>query len=253
MIASLAKLPVLILAGGLGTRLRSVVADRPKGLAAIGDRSFLEIQIGLLRDQGTRHFVLCIGHRAEQIRDAFGNGAALGVRLDYSIETEELLGTAGALKLAQRFFSPRALVLNGDTWLDTDYNEIVEEHLFRAAREGAKATLTLCRLDDAGRYGTVNLDSHGHFVTGFREKDPNGGLALGWLNAGAYVIERPLLDMIPDGKPWSLERDWFPQAIAAREPIAAIRRQEPFYDIGTPEDYRRFIDLYETSRLRKTG
>jgi NDP-sugar pyrophosphorylase family protein len=250
--APLAGLPVLVLAGGLGTRLRAVVADRPKGLAAVGDRSFLEIQISLLRDQGARHFVLCVGHRAEQVREAFGDGCALGVRIDYSVETDQLLGTAGALKLAERFFVPRALVVNGDTFLDADYNAIVAAHLDGAAKLGILATLTVCRLADASRFGTVLLDPTERFVVGFREKDPTNGGA-GWLNAGAYVIERPLLDRVPAGAACSLEREWFPGAIAAGVPVGAVPRGEPFYDIGTPEDYRRFAELYEGGALGRAA
>src|SRR5438477_10610039 len=117
----LSQVPVVILAGGLGTRLRPVLSDRPKGLAPVGERPFLEIQIELLRAQGARRFVLCVGHLAGQIEAYFGNGGRCGVRIDYSIEGEQLLGTGGALKLAERFFQPRALVLNGDTYLAVDY------------------------------------------------------------------------------------------------------------------------------------
>src|SRR5437773_2245856 len=97
----LSDIPVVILAGGLGTRLRAVLPGQPKGLAPIGEQSFLEIQIQLLRDQGARHFVLCVGYLADQIRTTLGDGTRLGVRIDYSIEADRLLGTAGALKLAE--------------------------------------------------------------------------------------------------------------------------------------------------------
>jgi len=249
MTNALAQIPILVLAGGLGTRLRPAVGDRPKGLASVGDRSFLEIQIGLLRDQGARRFVLCVGHRSEQIRDTFGDGSALGVNIEYSVESEQLLGTAGAVRLAERFISPRAMVVNGDTYLDTDFDAIVVQHLERHEQESVVATLTLCQLDDASRYGTVALDPSGRFVKGFREKAPGNGASPGWLNAGAYIIERSLVDLIPHNVPWSLERDWFPQALAQGRTIAAVRRDEPFYDIGTPEDYRRFVELFET-RIR---
>ena len=120
--------PVVILAGGLGTRLRSVLADRPKGLAAIGSQRFLEIQIELLRNQGERHFVLCVGHMAESIEQHLGNGRRFGVRIAYSTEGSQRLGTGGALRLARRFFAPRALVLNGDTFFDLDYSGLVQFH-----------------------------------------------------------------------------------------------------------------------------
>src|SRR5262249_41662980 len=106
---TLVETPVVILCGGLGTRLRPVLADVPKGLAPVGDRPFLEIQLELLRGQGARRFVLCVGHLAGQIRQTFGDGGRWGVRIDYSVEGDRLLGTGGALKLAERFFRPRAL------------------------------------------------------------------------------------------------------------------------------------------------
>lgn len=231
--------PVVILAGGLGTRLKSVVSDRPKALAPIGARSFLEIQLEILRDQGARRFVLCVGHRADQVQTEFGDGAHLGIHIDYSIE-KELLGTGGALRLAERFFQPRALVLNGDTYLDADYDRLLRHH---QTQFGALATLTLARLEDARRFGTVLVDSKEQNVIGFREKIETGPTQ-GWLNAGAYVIERDLLNRIPVDRPVSLEREVFPAAIAEGLRIAALPCEQPFYDIGTPEDFRRFNAWY---------
>lgn len=234
----LSELPVLILCGGLGTRLRPVVADRPKSLAAIGDRPFLELQIELLRDQGAKHFVLCVGHMANHVRDAFGDGQRFGVRIDYSEEGDQLLGTGGALKLAERFFHPAAFVVNGDTYLDADHNQLVKQH--RAS--GAIATLTLARLPDASRFGSVDLNATGQFVTGFREKATTR--EPGWLNAGAYVLDRALIDRIPAGAVTSLERDVFPAAVREGLRIAAHRCERPFYDIGTPDDFRSFAERY---------
>ena len=239
----LASLPVLILCGGLGTRLRSVVADRPKALAPVGDRPFLELQIELLRDQGARHFVLCVGHMADRVREAFGDGRGLGVRIDYSREGETLLGTGGALRLAARFFAPAAVVVNGDTYLDFDHNRLVEHH----AKTGGVATLTLARLSDPRRFGSVELTLTGH-VAGFREKDPTGTRTDGWLNAGAYVIDRQLIDRIPEGVATSLERDAFPVAIRDGLRIAGLTCDRAFYDIGTPDDFRAFRDRFEEIR-----
>jgi NDP-sugar pyrophosphorylase family protein len=239
----LSSTPVVLLAGGLGTRLRPVVADRPKGLAPVGARSFLEIQIGLLRDQGARHFVLCVGHRAGQIQDGFGDGAGLGVRLDYSVEGERLLGTGGALKLAERFFTARALVLNGDTFFAADYPRLLEHHRVERERHGVLATLALARAADAGRYGNVLLDGTGRFLAGFREKEAAGG-GSSWLSAGAYVLERDLLDRIPEGEPCSLECQVFPGALKAGRRLAAWTCSDPFFDIGTPDGLRAFTDYY---------
>jgi NDP-sugar pyrophosphorylase family protein len=241
---SLGECPVVILAGGLGTRLLSVVADRPKGLAPVGDRPFLEIQIALLRDQGARRFVLCVGHRASQIRDCLGDGSRLGVQIEYSIETETLMGTGGALRLAERYFEPHALVLNGDTYLAADYARILEYHIEERTDRGAVATMTLARLNETQRFGTVVLDPSERYVSSFREKvpEPNGPA---WLNAGAYLIERKLIDRIPSGQPCSLERDVFPAALADGMRIAVHQCVQPFFDIGTAEDFQRFRHLHE--------
>ncbi len=241
----LSRTPVVILAGGLGTRLRSVLPDLPKGLAPIGDEPFLQIQMELLREQGAREFVLCVGHLAGHIQSQFGDGAKWGVRVRYSVEGEKLLGTAGALKRAERFFTPRALVLNGDTFLAVDYERLLQQHL--QAHESARvlATLSLAKAPDAGRYGTVLLDDAGTFLTGFKEKETATDAGERWLNAGAYVIERGLLDtMLPDAVA-SLERDVLPSVLAAGYKVAARKGAEPFYDIGTPTDLAKFIDYYK--------
>jgi NDP-sugar pyrophosphorylase family protein len=251
----LGETPVLILAGGLGTRLRPVLADRPKGLAPVAGRAFLEIQIELLRACGARQFVLCVGHRADQIRAALGDGSALGVRVDYSVEGERLLGTAGALKLAERFFRPRALVLNGDTYLAADYDRLVRNHGEENVRSGALATVALARAPDATRFGTVLLDPAGRYLTGFREKEAAAG-GEGWRNAGAYVVERALLDHIPAGTPTSLERETFPEVLRAGGKVAAAACAEPFYDIGTPQDWARFAERYtgrDLGPVRRAG
>ena len=236
----LADTPVVILCGGLGTRLRPVLAGMPKGLAPVGDRPFLEIQMGLLREQGARRFVLCVGHLADQIQQTFGDGRQWGVHIDYSEESDRLLGTGGALKLAERFFRPRAVVLNGDTYLAVDYERLLRHHV----AERALATLTLARADDGTRFGTVLLDATGRYLTGFREKEAAAASGGGWLNAGAYVIERELLDAVKPGEPASLERDMFPGALRAGGTIAARTCAEPFYDIGTPGDWQRFVEVY---------
>jgi NDP-sugar pyrophosphorylase family protein len=250
--ASLSECPVLILAGGLGTRLRPIVADRPKALAPIGDQPFLEIQLTLLRDQGARRFVLCVGHRADQIRALMGDGSRLGVQIDYSVESGPLLGTGGALRLAERFIQPRALVLNGDTYLAADYARLHAQHVAERSGAGVVATLALARLDDARRFGTVLLEPGGRYLAGFHEKQEDPARAgPGWLNAGAYVIERDLVDLIPPGVPRSLERDVFPAALAAGRRLAAFPCAEPFFDIGTPDDFQAFLGLFRQWNQRR--
>ncbi len=252
----LSRTPVVILAGGLGTRLRSVLPNLPKGLAPIGDEPFLQIQMELLRDQGARDFVLCVGHLAAPIQEQFGDGTQWGVRIRYSVEGERLLGTAGALKHAERFFEPRALVLNGDTYLAVDYERLLQHHVRARHEADVLATLSLARAPDAGRYGTVLLDSGGDYLTGFKEKEAGTQDAERWLNAGAYVIERALLKTMQPDAVASLERDVMPNVIAAGRKVAARKCTEAFYDIGTPQDLARFIDHYKdvkNGRRKRAG
>jgi NDP-sugar pyrophosphorylase family protein len=235
-------LPVIVLCGGLGTRLRAAVADRPKALAPVGNQPFLAMQLELLRDRGARHFVLCVGHLAEQVQAAFGDGSALGVRIDYSLDGEKLLGTGGALKRAEGFFTPSAIVVNGDTYIDVDLVRLVRVH--SSVREwGAVATLTLARVQDASRFGTVEVDEEGR-VKRFREKATASEDQ--WVNAGMYVIERELIERIPAGEVVSLERDVFPAALYDGLTLAAFTQDRPFHDIGTPDDFRAFVREQET-------
>ena len=228
-------LPVIVLCGGLGARLRPAVADRPKALAPVGATPFLEMQLRLLRERGARRFVLCVGHMGEQIEATFGDGTALGVRIDYSRDGETLLGTGGALKRAERFFSPAAIVVNGDTYIDVDLTRLAHVHSSARGR-GAVATLTLAQVPDVSRYGAVAVA--GDRVTGFHEKGVRGS---GWVNAGVYVIERELLDRIPAGQAVSLERDVFPQALRDGLALVALQQDTCFADIGTPESFRAFV------------
>jgi mannose-1-phosphate guanylyltransferase len=174
------------------------------------------------------------------------------VRIDYSVEEGRLLGTGGALKLAEEFFQPRALVLNGDTYYAIDYNELLRHHAAEAARSGALATLALARNPDAARSGSVLLDPSGRFLAGFREKAASAGPGC-WLNAGAYVLERPLLSHLPPHTVLSLEREVLPRLLAGGTPVAAWCGTEPFYDIGTPEDLVRFVDHYQALRARRAA
>ncbi len=244
--------PALILAGGLGTRLREAVPDRPKGLAPIGGRTFLDIQLELLREAGLRRFVLCIGYLAEQITSRYGDGSRLGVRIDYSIEDPgDLRGTGGALKLAERFIAPYGLVMNGDTYFDIDYARLLERHVRVHRPRGAVATLALACAQDAARFGSIEVVPESGDVRRFREKAPECPGQPGTVNGGVYVMERRLLDGVAAGRSFSLERDIFPAALAAGQILATEAHSEPFYDIGTPRALKEFIDRHERKKNQR--
>jgi D-glycero-alpha-D-manno-heptose 1-phosphate guanylyltransferase len=229
----------IMLVGGLGTRLRSVVASTPKVLASIGEKSFLELLVRQLRSQGIRHLVMCTGYLADQVESRFGDGRAWDVSIEYSRE-ESPLGTAGAVKLARRYLNdiPEFLVLNGDSFLEVDFQSLMH---FHRRHVGAIATMAVLGVENASRYGTVHVDASGR-VTGFAEKTGSG--TPGLVNGGIYVFNHGVWQYIPEG-PASLERDVFPRVLD--QGVYAQEQHGMFIDIGTPADYARAQQLLQFS------
>ncbi|MCL4370464.1 MAG: nucleotidyltransferase family protein [Chloroflexi bacterium] len=230
----------IILVGGKGTRLQPVVKDRPKPMAEVLGRPFLEWLLMGLRSQGIRRVVLATGYRAEVIQHHFTGPLPLGLELVFSQELVPL-GTGGALRnTLGQLSTDRVLVLNGDSTCSFDLPTMMEAHL----RAGALATLWLVPMEDCSRYGSVELDGEGR-VSGFREKSslPSSGL----INAGIYLLEERLLQMIPPGQATSLERDVFPSLIGRG--MSAVVGQGPFLDIGTPETYAMADRFLAENRL----
>jgi NDP-sugar pyrophosphorylase family protein len=217
-----------VLAGGLGTRLRPVVADRPKVLAPVGCRPFLGFLLEQLARAGLREAVLLTGYRADQVHDAFGDRFG-GMRLRYSVEPSPL-GTAGAVRHALPLLKARdVLLLNGDSFADFDLPLFLAFHRARAAG----ASLVLARVADASRYGRAHAAPDGRLLR-FEEKA--AGAAPGWVNAGVYLIRRGLLEGAPPGRPASLERDLLP-AWARAGAVYGLAGGDRFLDIGAPDSY----------------
>jgi NDP-sugar pyrophosphorylase family protein len=216
-----------ILAGGLGTRLRSVVADRPKVLAPVAGRPFLFHLLDQLLSAAIEDVVLLIGHLGEQVREALGDSYQ-GMRLRYSSEPAPL-GTGGALRHALPYLdAPQVLLLNGDSYCDADLGEF---RRFRQARS-ATASLLLTRVPDTSRFGRVQMNYAGRVV----RMDEKGRAGRGWINAGVYLFDRALIERLPPVSPLSLERDVLPPWIAAGK-VVGFQPDGRFLDIGTPESY----------------
>ncbi|HBI41629.1 MAG TPA: galactokinase [Planctomycetales bacterium] len=224
----MADMTAAVLAGGLGTRLRSVFDDRPKVLAPVSGRPFLTYLLDMLHTVSVRRVVLLTGYKGEQVKSALGEYYR-GMTLVYSAEPSPR-GTAGALRTAlPHLNSPTILLLNGDSYCGMDLHSFARNH----RRRDADVSIALTRVEDAGRYGRV-VTTAGGLVTAFAEKQPAGGL--GWINAGVYLLERRLLDEIPTGRPVSLEREMLPAWIDSKT-VYGHRRARPFLDVGTPESY----------------
>jgi D-glycero-alpha-D-manno-heptose 1-phosphate guanylyltransferase len=218
----------IILAGGLGTRLRAVVPDLPKPMAPVAGRPFLAYILDALAEAGFESVVLAVGYRHEAIRDHFGDHHR-GLALRYSVESSPL-GTGGALRLAlDQVEADPVFVLNGDTWLELDYHTMLAAH--QAA--GARLSVAACRVPDVGRYGRLEVTSER--IVGFREKGERGP---GLINAGTYLVSTEVLARIPASRPHSFEQELLMAQVAELQPLAFVTAGL-FIDIGVPEDYAR--------------
>jgi D-glycero-alpha-D-manno-heptose 1-phosphate guanylyltransferase len=220
----------VILAGGLGTRLRASIGDLPKPLAPINGRPFLEYLLQWLRRQGLTRVVLCVGYRHELIEAYFGDGTALGMQISYSVE-EKPLGTGGALANARAFLGSTFLVMNGDTFFDADLAPLLAAH--RAYE--VPATMSLVSVPDTTRYGAVVLDADG-YITRFTEKGRSGQ---GQINAGVYALSFSIFDRFPPQLPISLENNVF-TLLAQQHQLRGCLLHGYHIDIGTPESFAEF-------------
>ncbi len=227
MTETLARVPVAILAGGLGTRLRPALGERPKVLAEVDGRPFLAYLLDQVAAAGLRDVVLCTGWHADQVERALGSVHG-PLRLRYSAETEPL-GTAGALRRALPWLAgDTALVMNGDSFCDADLAAAFAWH--RGAR--SEATLLLVEVADTSRYGRVELGEDGA-ICRFLEKQAGSGA--GWINAGIYWLARARIESLPPRTPLSLERDVLPGWVG--HGLSGLRTRARFLDIGTPRSY----------------
>ena len=224
---------VIILAGGLGTRLYPVLKDLPKPMAPVGNKCFLEIILELMKKNGLTDFIFCVRHMAEKIVAYFGDGSRFGVKISYSTE-EVPLGTGGAIGLLRSMINETFCVLNGDTYQELDLEDCIIKH----KASGAIGTMTLVKVQDSSRYGQVITDPGG-YVTDFHEK----GIVEqeSYINAGLYVLERAVFDYIPQNKFVSLEKDVFSAILKDEKKINTYKYVKNFFDIGIPEDYFDFL------------
>ncbi len=231
----------IIIAGGLGTRLRPLTFHRPKPLVPVVKRPFLEYQVALLRQHGIDDIVFATNYMADKIQAHFGDGSRFGVRMRYAVE-ESPLGTGGAIRNAAELFPGDAVaVFNGDILTDFDLSAILEFH----SAKRAIATITLQPIPAPNPFGVLLLDQNAR-VTDWLEPSEEAKRALAnqqnvtvtgtdLINAGFYVLEPAFVERIPLGKPVSVERDIYPQLIASGAPVYGVAPGGFWMDIGHPE------------------
>jgi D-glycero-alpha-D-manno-heptose 1-phosphate guanylyltransferase len=223
------RIDAIILAGGLGTRLRTVISDRPKVLAPVNDRPFLDIILNALNRFNLKgRVVLAIGYMAEKIIEEYGQSNKYPFEILFSIE-EKLLGTGGGIKKALSLTTTeQVLVLNGDSFAEVDLYELINSH----DENGAALTMTIVEVENASRFGRVVLGKDGKVVS-FLEKKSDG--EAGYINAGIYLFQRDLFNDVVTDVPVSLERDLMPLFI--RKGVHGFVTKGKFIDMGTPESY----------------
>ena len=221
----------IVLVGGEGTRLRPLTLTQPKPAIRLVDRPFIQFMVDWLARHGVEHVIMACGFHAELLQEALDSSAPGGPRIDY-VEEPEPLGTAGPIRLAadRGLLSERFLALNGDVLTDLDLSALRCTH----ERTGAAATLALYPVEDPSHYGLVVTGAGGE-VEEFVEKPGPGETATNEISAGAYVLERGVLDLIPPGREISIEREVFPRLVG--NGLYGQRLEGYWMDIGTPERY----------------
>jgi NDP-sugar pyrophosphorylase family protein len=227
------SMQAVILAGGLGTRMRPITETIPKPMIALAGKPFLQHQLELLRDAGLARALLLVAYLGEQIREYFGDGAKFGCHVSYSFEPSPL-GTGGALKNAEAQLQDYFVLVNGDTYLAIDYSEL----LGKFAEANCSALIVAYEKPAAISQpipaslvpNNLGVDVEG-VVTAYRKRDPEG---LSHIDAGVIVLKKGILAGFVTGQKCSLEEEIYPNLIARGQMRAWVSR-EPFYDMGSPQ------------------
>jgi mannose-1-phosphate guanylyltransferase len=221
----------VVLVGGEGTRLRPITSRVPKPVAPLVCRPFISYVIENLARHGVEHVVFSSGYLAEAIEHTVGDGSRFGLRVSYAVESEPL-GTAGAIKNAESHLArERFFALNGDVLSDIDLSDLAAAHVSKRAM----ATIYLTPVEDPRRYGLVRLREDGS-ISDFLEKPGAEFAGPALINAGVYVLEPEVLEMIPAGRMFSIERGVFP-VLAQAGSLFGHDTSDYWRDIGTPESY----------------
>jgi len=233
----------IILVGGFGTRLKDLAKDIPKAMVMIAGKPFLEHLLISLKEQGITEIILAVHHMANKIKTHFGTGHRWGLKITYSDE-ETPLGTAGAIKNAEKYIDNTFLVLNGDCYSKLNLKEFINFH----KSGNNKFSIALKKVSDSSHYGTVALEESK--ITNFAEKQ---GIGEGLINSGIYILDPQIFNYIESNKKVSIETEIFPRLVKDGL-LYGFSYEGYFMDIGRPETYTQFKqDFLDHILLKKDG
>lgn len=220
----------IVLAGGLGTRLRSAIGEFPKSLAPVNGKPFLAYLLGYLKKQGIDSVIISVGYKHELIEQEIGQEFD-GMKIQYVVE-EEPMGTGGGLKLAlEKTKSEIVFVLNGDTYFDVNLQQLATQH----QNKKSTCTIALKKMENVERYGSVDIADEDKIIA-FHEKQFR---EVSIINGGIYCINRGILIHYPVGTPFSFEKNYLEKNTPAKN-VHGVIFENYFMDIGVPEDYKQF-------------
>lgn len=233
----------VILAGGLGTRLRPLTETLPKAMVPVCGRPFLEHQLQYMRDHGVDDVVLCVGHLAHMIEQHFGDGRALGLRIRYGYERDRLLGTAGAVKNVEAFLEDAFFVVNGDTYPVVEFSQVMDSFLSRD-RLGLMVVFR-----NENRWDRSNVITDGTYVRVYSKGRELAGMV--YIDFGVSAFRRAALAHIPAGEPADLSVVY--HALIAQRQLLAYENPHRFYEIGSLEGLREFEALVQSGAIPAPG
>jgi NDP-sugar pyrophosphorylase family protein len=229
------ELQAVILAGGLGTRLRPLTLKVPKPMVDISGKPFLEIKLRDMLRRGIRDYVFCVGYLGNMVEEYFGDGSRFGARIRYSYDGERLLGPIGALKNAQNILDEDFVVTYGDNYVDVDYHKMAKK-----LRE-SKVLGVMAVLHNRNRWGKSDVDVRDGRVVAY-SKHPGKGLE--WINYGVFALRREALGLARSGD----EEEFFNELISRSE-LLAFEVSKRFYDVGSPESLEEFKRLIAGAKV----
>lgn len=230
----------VILAGGLGTRLKPLTEEIPKSMVLIQGKPFLEHQLNLLRQGGISDIVLCVGYLGERIKEYFGDGKGFGVKIKYSEETEKLLGTAGALKNARDLLDDAFFVTFGDAYLILDYRGVMG-YFKKFNKLGLMVVYK--NLD---RYDKSNVVVEGNLIKVYDKQRRAPDMV--YIDFGVSVLRKKALDLVPKGKVIDLEE--FYRELIKRKELLAFETQQRFYEVGSQKGLKEFERLVSSGQIK---